>query len=62
MTERSAEFEYVEHGVVATSGSVKGTLLTREEAARRGVTYEPLYRRVASHIGSPETVTPPSDT
>lgn len=46
MAEHTSDYEYVEHGVVATSGNTKGALLTKEEAERRGVTYEPLYRRV----------------
>jgi hypothetical protein len=38
--------KYEPYGVVATSGNIKGALLTEEEAVRRGVTYERLYRRV----------------
>lgn len=42
-------YTYVEYGVVVTSkGGLHGSILSKEEAERIGVDYEPLYRLVRS--------------
>jgi hypothetical protein len=52
MTVDQIEYEYVEYGVMLTSGGLRGALMTREWCEAHEMPFEPLYRRVQVSVGS----------